>query len=617
MQALRAFDAAARTGSLTRAAETLHVTHGAISHQIKALEETFGVKLVDGAGRGIRLTDEGERFAVRLRGAARRKILGAVREITERSNPRQLRLSTLPSFAARWLLPASRGSSRRIPTSTSRSAPATGSSTFAARTSTSRYAMAPGNGPGHRGTPARRNVLPGLQPAAGERQAAEARRPTFAHFTLLRGDGEQWKPWFEAAGLDWPEPARGPLYSDSSHMLQAAIEGQGIAIARSSLLGDDLKNGVLVQLFDVVVPLPRKYYLVYPPRMKDSPKLDAFRAWLKQELGTHPDAGDPPVAVNGVRPRSGVVFQLVVKELQHEDLVAAQRGLRAAPVAACAPIAHGAAARCAHEIGVQQRRMDVVLAAHRARVAQALGDGVDARAGCCGRPRAGSRPAPCARSATAASMVPPQVRKSFAVTSRPVISRRYAFTSSEETRLALARASRYWNSSWPGRSWQRWMMRARRGSVSDDVVLDAALAAEAEAQRSWPSTCTWRRRSVVRPNELFSRAYSSLPTRISVRSSRRTTVARSWRRRGRGARRSRSMRSRRRGSTSLNSSMRRNFESVARLAIAPGDSGTACGRARRAPVAWMWPSGSGQIQTSVQAGGMASVLSRWRLSRIA
>jgi Transcriptional regulator len=111
------------------------------------------------------------------------------------------------------------------------------------------------------------------------------KRPSdLAKFTLLRGEGEQWKPWFEAAGLDWPEPTRGPLYSDSSHMLQAAIEGQGIAIARSSLLGDDLRNGVLVKLFDIVVPLPRKYYLVYPPRMKESPKLDAFRTWLKREL---------------------------------------------------------------------------------------------------------------------------------------------------------------------------------------------------------------------------------------------------------------------------------------------------------------------------------------------
>src|SRR4051812_28610481 len=104
MQALRAFEAAARLGSLTRAAESLHLTHGAVSHQIKALESEFGVRLVERAGRGIRLTDEGERFALRLR-AALSELSDAVRELTDRSNPRQLRLSTMPSFAARWLLP--------------------------------------------------------------------------------------------------------------------------------------------------------------------------------------------------------------------------------------------------------------------------------------------------------------------------------------------------------------------------------------------------------------------------------------------------------------------------------------------------------------------------------
>src|ERR1700687_2747108 len=104
MQALRAFEAAARMRSLTRAAESLHLTHGAISHQIKSLEADFGVRLVERAGRGIRLTDEGERFATRVR-AVLSDLGDAVREVAERANPRQLRVSVIPSFAARWLLP--------------------------------------------------------------------------------------------------------------------------------------------------------------------------------------------------------------------------------------------------------------------------------------------------------------------------------------------------------------------------------------------------------------------------------------------------------------------------------------------------------------------------------
>src|SRR5512143_1506721 len=104
MQALRAFEAAARERSLTRAAEALHLTHGAISHQIKALEADLGVRLVERAGRGIRLTDEGERFAARVR-VAFAELAAAVNEMSARANPRQLRVSVVPSFAARWLLP--------------------------------------------------------------------------------------------------------------------------------------------------------------------------------------------------------------------------------------------------------------------------------------------------------------------------------------------------------------------------------------------------------------------------------------------------------------------------------------------------------------------------------
>jgi LysR family glycine cleavage system transcriptional activator len=283
MQALRAFDAAARTGSLTRAAESLHVTHGAISHQIKALEEAFAVKLVERSGRGIRLTDEGERFASRLR-AALAELADAVREVSERRNPRQLRLSTLPSFAARWLLPRVARFLKAHPDIDLEIRSSNGLVDF--RRDDVDIAVRHGLGQWP-GVIAEHLLDDTSFPVCSPRLANGKlpKRPAdLAAYTLLRGEGEQWKPWFEAAGLDWPEPSRGPLYSDSSHMLQAAIEQQGVAIARSSLLGDDLKNGVLVKLFDIVVPLPRKYYLVYPPRMKDSPKLDAFRAWLKAEL---------------------------------------------------------------------------------------------------------------------------------------------------------------------------------------------------------------------------------------------------------------------------------------------------------------------------------------------
>ena len=117
------------------------------------------------------------------------------------------------------------------------------------------------------------------------------KRPAdLARFTLLRTNDEPWKPWFEAAGLDWPEPSRGPIFNDSSHMLQAAAEGQGIALARHSLLGNDVRNGVLLRLFDIVAPASRKFWLVYPPRMAGTAKLTLFRRWLHDEIAADRDA---------------------------------------------------------------------------------------------------------------------------------------------------------------------------------------------------------------------------------------------------------------------------------------------------------------------------------------
>ena len=105
-----------------------------------------------------------------------------------------------------------------------------------------------------------------------------------ARHTLLRTEGEPWKPWLEAAGLDWPEPMRGPLYNDSALLMQAAADGQGIALGRRSLLGNDERNGVLVRPFRIETPNPRRIYLVYPPRNADSPKIAIFRDWIKAEI---------------------------------------------------------------------------------------------------------------------------------------------------------------------------------------------------------------------------------------------------------------------------------------------------------------------------------------------
>ena len=282
MQALRALEAVARTGSLTKAAEGMHVTHGAISHQLKALEDDLGVKLVERAGRGIRLTDEGERFAGRVR-VALSELSEAVREITEHHNPRQWRVSVMPSFAARWLLPRIGHFLAAHPDIDLDVRASVALTDFRREDIDAGIRYGGGHYPGIVSEHLLDDVyFPVCSPRLDKRLPAQP--SDLSRYLLLRSENEFWQPWFRAAGLDWPEPTRGPIFNDASHVMQAAVEGQGIALARSSLIGNDLRNGVLVRLFDVVVPSPFRYYLVYPTRLAASPKLTLFRDWLKDEI---------------------------------------------------------------------------------------------------------------------------------------------------------------------------------------------------------------------------------------------------------------------------------------------------------------------------------------------
>jgi len=282
-QALRALEAVARTGSLTKAAEAMHVTHGAISHQLKGLEDDLGVRLIERAGRGIRLTDEGERFAGRVR-AALTDIAEAVREITEHNNPRQFRVSVMPSFAARWLLPRIGRFLAAHPDIDLDVRASTTLADFRRDNVDAALRYGGGNYPGV----ASEHLLDDVYYPVCSPRLGGGRLPTrpaeISRYLLLRSEDEFWQPWFRAAGLDWDEPTRGPTFNDASYLMQAAVDGQGIALARSSLIGKDIANGLLVRLFDIEVPSPFRYYLVYPPRLAASPKLQRFRAWLREEV---------------------------------------------------------------------------------------------------------------------------------------------------------------------------------------------------------------------------------------------------------------------------------------------------------------------------------------------
>ncbi|QDF95441.1 XRE family transcriptional regulator [Azoarcus sp. DD4] len=302
LPALRTFEAAARLLSYSRAADELHVTHGAVSHQIRALEEQLGLALFARQGRTMTLTPAGAEL-LHATNAALRQIADALAAIRRQRNPNRLSVSVMPSFAGRWLAPrlaafldANPGCELNVLSSDAITDFARDGTDLAIRWGFGGYA-------GVHCEPFMDDVMfPVLSPhfAGGVPREPAA----LAGLPLLRSVGEDWLPWFRAAGLDWDEPARGLALNDSGLVVQAAIDGQGIALARRSLALRALREGRLVRPFDIEVPLhyaphqglppavgldaegnPRRwaYWLVMPQRRADSPLRERFIAWLRAE----------------------------------------------------------------------------------------------------------------------------------------------------------------------------------------------------------------------------------------------------------------------------------------------------------------------------------------------
>jgi class 3 adenylate cyclase/DNA-binding transcriptional LysR family regulator len=204
--------------------------------------------------------------------------------LTEKHNPWCLRVSVLPSFAARWLLPRIGRFVAAHPDIDLDVRATPTLADFARNDADVAIRIGGGNWAGVTAellfdefyTPV---CSPHLKGARLLSAPAD-----LAGYTLLSSINEPWKPWFEAAGLDWPEPVRGFVFSDHAHMVQAAADGQGVAMARLSLLGSDIRNGVLVRPFSIVAPAAFRTYLVYPPHVAGTPKVSSFRGWLRDEI---------------------------------------------------------------------------------------------------------------------------------------------------------------------------------------------------------------------------------------------------------------------------------------------------------------------------------------------
>jgi LysR family glycine cleavage system transcriptional activator len=289
LTALHAFEAAARRRSFKAAAEELHVTPGAISQQIKVLEDRLGTALFRRQTRRVELTEAGRVLLVPTQQAFR-ALADAVARIRGTDQGKLLSVSLLPSFAALWFVPRLGHFRARHPDIDVRIS-ATPKLADIDRDEVDvviRYGL--GDYPGlHVEHLLADDLFPVCSPKLLEGPVPLRKPADLAHHTLIHDElRQEWELWMRAAGIEGLDTSRGPSFSLWDLAFQAAIAGQGVALGRSTLVGEYLKSGKLVKPFDVTSQSRFGYYLVCLPERADEPKIAALRAWLKDEIASAP-----------------------------------------------------------------------------------------------------------------------------------------------------------------------------------------------------------------------------------------------------------------------------------------------------------------------------------------
>ncbi len=300
LNALRAFEAAARHLSIAKAAEELNVTPAAVSHQVKALEADLGVKLFRRANRAIWLTEAGQACLPDLREGFERLAAGVAR-LRARESRGILTVSTPPSFAAKWLVPHLESFRSRHPEIEIRVDATTDLVDFARDEVDVAVRFGGGDYPGLEVQHLLQDeFFPVCSPALLEGEHPLRTPDDLRWHSLLHEDhgmlGEtypDWRSWILAAGLRDIDSDRGPRFSSSELVIQAAIDGQGVALGRGVLAEHDLSAGRLVKPFEVTYPINFGYYLVWAHGASERPKVAAFRDWIVEETRGGSDAARP------------------------------------------------------------------------------------------------------------------------------------------------------------------------------------------------------------------------------------------------------------------------------------------------------------------------------------
>lgn len=281
LNALKAFEAASRHLSFTRAAEELFVTQAAVSHQIKALEENLGLKLFRRKNRSLLLTEEGQSYFLDIKDIFT-SLSDATEKLLAKTATGALTVSSAPSFAIQWLVPRLSKFSELNPDIDVRiKAVDMDEGSLVDDVDVAIY-YGRGNWPGIRADKLRTEyLLPVCAPSLLNGPKPLNSIDDLKHHTLLHDlSRRDWKAWMRQAGVASVNVNHGPIFSLSTLVLQAAIHGQGVALGYSVLARPEIEAGRLVCPFDQVLVSKNAYYLVCHESQADLGKIKVFREWM-------------------------------------------------------------------------------------------------------------------------------------------------------------------------------------------------------------------------------------------------------------------------------------------------------------------------------------------------
>ena len=303
LNALRAFEAAARHSSFKIAAKELHVTPGAVSHQVKLLEQYLGVQLFRRLTRALELTTEAHAMLPKVREGLD-ALHAAVERVRSREEMASLTVVTPPNFAARWLMPRLSGFTRAHPKIELHLAARQSmvdqheNGAFVVPEADSRadspavmVRFGSGHYPGsHVDEVFSAVYVPVCSPRLLEGEHPLRKPEDLRHHTLLHDDTvseegarPSWNDWLQSVGVTDIDATRGPHFSNAALAMDAAIEGMGVTLAIKSLVTSEIETHRLAEPFDIAAPTGYAYYLVTPESAAQNRAVAAFREWLLDE----------------------------------------------------------------------------------------------------------------------------------------------------------------------------------------------------------------------------------------------------------------------------------------------------------------------------------------------